>query len=138
MDTPTPAVIPTPISEAPDDSINVPTVTAIPTRFSEAPAPSTSKPSHQIDEARLSEGFFCICGQQAIHKIALHMHVRYYTCQRNFVCTECTRKYPNLGDLKAHMKSVHHILSEKTNGCRDCGACFDTRKELFYHLADIQ
>lgn len=66
--------------------MDTPSEIPLPVPIPVSKAPSASSLLHKIDEARVPQGFFCICGHEAVHRIALLTHIRYFSVDRNFVC----------------------------------------------------
>ncbi|XP_063895071.1 zinc finger protein 44 isoform X1 [Helicoverpa armigera] len=86
-----------------------------------------------------------VCGYSFISKMGLNMHksMMHKDPQENAAesteagpyCAECDVKFISTEAYKRHMvMSVKHTQStEHINGCRNCGATFDTAEELRLH-----
>lgn len=97
---------------------------------------TNSNVAHKVDNT--VEGYSCICGTAFTSKSGLSVHVKYFTYEAKFACTNCDRKYFSTCLLRAHMKSRHNIIFTGKDGCRRCGICFPSRLLLYKHCKDVQ
>lgn len=97
---------------------------------------TNSSVAHTMDNT--VEGFACICGTAFTSKTGLNVHVKYFTYEAKFACTECDRKFFSTCLLRAHMKSRHSIIFTGKDGCRRCGICFPSRLLLYQHCKTVQ